>query len=226
MKILKKGRSLYWRISISFLTILLLLGLAYILITAMAADRYFKETTQRFNAHVAESLLLEVSPFVDGKVNEDALGKIMHSMMAVNPTHEVYLLDPTGEILSFVVLAKKVKLNRLNIEPVHQFLQYRGNRYILGDDPRNPGKQTIFSATDVIVDGKLMGYVYIVLVSAQYDNATAALVSTYWLKVGTNAFILTLLAAFTIGLVLIWLVTRNLRKIRRCNCNFYRAKPG
>ncbi len=52
-----------------------------------------------------------------------------------------------------------------------------------------------------------------VLASEQYDNATTALVSSYWLKVGTNAFILTLLADFTIGLVLISLVTRNLRKI-------------
>ncbi len=125
MKISRKGRSLYWRISISFLMIRLLLLLAYIIITAMAADCYFKETTQRLNAHVAESQLLEVSPFVDGKMNKDALGKIMHSMMAVIPTIEVYQLDPTGEILSFVVLDKKVKLNRLNIEPVHQFLQYR-----------------------------------------------------------------------------------------------------
>jgi signal transduction histidine kinase len=193
--------------------ILLLLGLAYVLITAYAADRYFKETTQRLNAHVAESLLLEVSPFVDGKVNEEALGKIMHSMMAVNPTIEVYLLSPTGEILSFVVLDKKVKLNNLAIEPVFEFLKYKGDKYILGDDPRNPGDKTIFSATEVIVDGTLMGYVYMVLASEQYDNITAALVSSYWLKVGTNAFILTLLAAFTLGLVLIWLVTKNLRVI-------------
>ena len=32
---------------------LIILGLAYILITALAADHYFKETTQRLNAHVA-----------------------------------------------------------------------------------------------------------------------------------------------------------------------------
>jgi len=213
MKILKKGRSLYWRISISFLMILLLLGLAYVMITAFAADRYFKETTQRLNAHVAESLLLEVSPFVDGEVNEEALGKIMHSMMAVNPTIEVYLLSPAGDILSYVVLDKKVKLKSVELEPVLEFLKYKDEKYVLGDDPRTPGKKTIFSATEVVVDGKLMGYVYMVLASEQYDNITTALVSSYWLKVGTNTFILTLLAAFTIGLLLIWIVTKNLRVI-------------
>ena len=114
MNIKNIGKSLYWRISLSFLLILMLLGLAYTLINVYAANQYFKEITQRLNANVAESMLLEVTPFVDGKVNEEALGKIMHSMMAVNPSLEVYLLDPSGEILSFVVLKKKVKLNRIS----------------------------------------------------------------------------------------------------------------
>ena len=213
MKIKNLAKSLYWRISLSFLMILVLLGLAYILITALAADRYFKETTQRLNANVAESMLLEVTPFIDGKVNEEALGKIMHSMMAVNPSIEVYLLDPSGEILSYVVLDKKVKLTRIDLEPIMEFLEYKDSRYILGDDPRTPGRNTIFSATEVVVDGSLMGYVYMVLASEQYDNITSALVSSYWLRVGSNAFILTLLASSIIGLILIWLVTRNLRII-------------
>ena len=210
---MKIGKSLYWRISLSFLFILLLLGLAYILITAVAADRYFKETTQRLNAHVAESMLQEVTPFIDGQVNEEAVGKIMHSMMAVNPSLEVYLVDPEGEILWFVVFAKDVKLNRINLDPVKKFISNKGDGYVLGDDPRNPGKSTIFSTTEVKENGILMGYVYMVLASEQYDNITSNLVSSYWLRIGTNAFILTLLAAFTIGLVLIWLVTKNLRVV-------------
>ena len=213
MNIKQIGRSLYWRISISFLLILLIVGLAYVLITAIAADRYFKETTQRLNAHVAESMLQEVTPFIDGQVNEDAVGKIMHSMMAVNPSLEVYLVSPGGEILKYVVFSKDVKLNQIDLGPVHEFLDAGGKNYVLGDDPRNPGKKTIFSATRVEQDGKLMGYVYMVLASQQYTNVTDALVSSYWLRVGTNSFILTLLAAMTIGLILIWVLTRNLRII-------------
>ena len=102
--------SLFWRISILFFLILVLLGVTYTVITISMAKRYSDETTQKLNAHVASHMLLEVTPFVDGKVNEEALGKIMHSMMAVNPSLEVYLLDPHGRILSFVVLDKKVKL--------------------------------------------------------------------------------------------------------------------
>jgi len=213
MKLKKIASSLYWRISISFLLLLLILGLAYVMITAFAAERYFKETTQRLNAHVAESMLQEVQPFVDGEVNEEALGKIMHSMMAVNPSLEVYLINPQGKILSYVVLTKDVKLDKIDLIPVQDFLQTSGEKYILGDDPRNPGKKTIFSATKVEEEGQLMGYVYMVLASKQYTTVTQALISSYWLRVGTNAFILTLTAAMIIGLILIWILTRNLRRI-------------
>jgi signal transduction histidine kinase len=213
MKLKKLAKSLYWRISISFLLLLLILGLAYVMITAFAADRYFKETTQRLNAHVAESMLLEVKPFINGEVNEEALGKIMHSMMAVNPSLEVYLLSPQGKILSYVVLTKDVKLDKVDLAPVQDFLETSGQKYILGDDPRNPSKKTIFSATQVVENDELMGYVYMVLASKQYTTVTQALINSYWLRVGTNTFLLTLIAALIIGLILIWILTKNLRKI-------------
>ncbi len=220
MKIQIPGKSLYWRISISFLAILIILGLAYVLITVIATNRYYNETTQRLNASVAESMLAEVSPFTDGKVNEESVGKIMHSMMAVNPTLEVYLLDSTGKILTFVVFDKKVKLSSIDLVPVNRFIQTGGKKYVLGDDPRNPGRKTIFSAAEVRENNSLEGYVYLVLASEEYDNIAAALLGSYWLRVGTNSFILTLLAAFTIGLVLIWFLTRNLRIVIQAFRNF------
>ncbi|HYW94126.1 MAG TPA: HAMP domain-containing sensor histidine kinase [Bacteroidales bacterium] len=213
MKIQLPGKSLYWRISMSFLAILIILGLAYVLITVIATNRYYNETTQRLNAHVAESMLAEVSPFTNGEVNEESVSKIMHSMMAVNPTLEVYLLDKTGKILTFVVFDKKVKLSNIDLGPVKSFIHYGGEKYVLGDDPRNPGKKTIFSAAEVRENDMLQGYVYLVLASEQYENITSALLGSYWLRVGTNAFILTLLAAFTIGLILIYFLTRNLRVV-------------
>lgn len=204
---------LYWRISGILLIIFLSIGVAYFLITAYSAQRYYQETTQRLNADVAEHMLLEVNPFVDGKVNEESLGKIMHSMMAVNPGLEVYLLNPEGEILSFVVLDKKVKLEKVNIAPVKDFILTDGQEFILGDDPRNPGQTAVFSATAVEENGKLLGYVYLVLASEQYENISATLRNSYLLKTGSQLFILTMLAAFSMGLLAIWIITRNLRVI-------------
>ena len=206
-------KSLYWRLSLSFLIILLILGFSYVVITLIASNNYHQETTQRLNAEVADYLLKETPPFKNGEVNKEALGVIMHSMMAVNPGIEVYLVNPEGEILSFVVLDKKVKLSRVDIEPVKEFIATKGKKYILGDDPRNPGGKTIFSATKVHEDNQFLGYIYIVLASEKYENITAAISGSYWLKVGLNSFIITLFTALTIGLVLIWLLTKNIRVI-------------
>lgn len=212
---LNLNNTLFWRLSLVFLTVLIIVGMAYVLITGYSARQYYQETHQRLNADVAASMLLEVTPFVDGEVNEDALGKIMHSMMAVNPSLEVYLLDPEGEILSHVVLDKEVRLKSVSLDPVREFVGSEGEDYILGDDPRNPGEETIFSASEVREDGRLLGYVYMVLDSEKYQDALGTLWSSYFLRVGTRSFVITLVAAFGIGLLLIAMLTSNLRKIQR-----------
>jgi signal transduction histidine kinase len=206
-------KSLFWRISLSFILVLLIVGFSYILITATTAQRYFQETTQRLNASVADYLIKEVNPFQDGKVNEEALGVIMHSMMAVNPGIEVYLLNPFGEILSYVVLDQKVKLKQVEIDPVKEFVAVQGADFILGDDPRNPGEQSVFSATSVYENGQLLGYVYITLASEKFETISKSLVGSYWMKLTFNSILITLVVALLIGLVLIGWLTRHLRKI-------------
>ncbi len=203
-----------WRLSGALLLLLIFLGIAYVSITTYSARKYYQETTQKLNAHVAEHMLLEVNPFVNGEVNAEAVGKIMHSMMAVNPSLEVYLLDPQGNILKYVVLDKKVRLKNLKLEPVKQFLADSGKTFVLGDDPRNPGEETIFSATEVRNEsGQLEGYVYMVLASEEYENIAGALSTSYFMKLGAQTFAITLVAAFALGIFLIALLTRNLRSV-------------
>jgi signal transduction histidine kinase len=191
----------------------LIVGFSYVLITATTAQRYFQETTQRLNVDVANYLIKEVNPFQDGKVNEEALGVIMHSMMAVNPGIEVYLLDPAGDIISFVVLDQKVKLKRVELEPIQQFIAEKGENFVLGDDPRNPGDQSVFSATEVYQESKLLGYVYITLASEKFETISKSLLGSFWMKLTFNSILITLVVALLIGLVLIGWLTRHLRKI-------------
>ena len=51
--------SLFWKISILFFLILLLLGVSYTLITISTAKSYSDETTQKLNANVASHMLLD-----------------------------------------------------------------------------------------------------------------------------------------------------------------------
>ncbi len=204
---------MFWRLSLIFLFIFVLLGAAYIYIATNAARRFYDETNQKLNSQVARHMLEEVKPFVGGEVNEEALGVLMHSMMAVNPNLEVYLLDPTGKILTYVVLKEKVKLSNVSLDPIHEFLNNTGETYVLGDDPRKPGKQSIFSVAEIRENDKLLGYAYLVLASEEYENASSALSGSYWLRISTRSFIITLVSSLLLGLVLIALLTKNLRVI-------------
>lgn len=206
-------KSLFLRISLIFILVLLIVGCSYIFITAITAQRYFQETTQRLNATVAEYMIEEVNPFVNGEVNEAALGTIMHSMMAVNPGIEVYLLDPTGEILSYVVFDQLVKLKRVDLAPVKEFIAAKGDDFVMGNDPRNPGELSVFSATAVYENDKLLGYVYIILASEKYETIASGVLGSYWMQLTFNSILITLVVALLIGLVLIAWLTRHLRTI-------------
>ncbi|MBL7872055.1 MAG: HAMP domain-containing histidine kinase [Cyclobacteriaceae bacterium] len=205
--------SLYLRIAAFFFVTLFLLGVAYLIIDVITARRYYDETTQRVNAPVAAHMLLEVNPFVDGKVQDDAIGKIMHSMMAVNPGLEVYLLDPNGKILSFVVLKEKVKLEQVSLEPIKEFLRTEGQHLVYGDDPKNPGVQKTFSASASFDDqNRLQGYVYMVLASEKVDTIAETIRESYLLKMGIGYFLLTLIIAFLLGLFVFWKLMKGLRE--------------
>lgn len=206
-------KSLYWRISLTFILVLLLVGISYIFITTQNAQRYFQETTQRLNADISSYLIKEVNPFKDGKVNEEALGTIMHSMMAVNPGIEVYLLSPEGEILSYVVLDQLVKLKAVDLAPIQEFIDSEGAKFILGDDPRNTGSKSVFSASPVYEEGILLGYVYITLESEKFASISSSLLGSYWLKLTYSSILITLIVGLLIGLVLISWLTRHLRKV-------------
>ncbi|WP_373496418.1 sensor histidine kinase [Aquiflexum sp.] len=206
-------KSLYWRITLAFTLVLLFVGFAYILITTHASKTYFLETTQKLNASVAEYLVKEAPPFENGEVCEESMSVIMHSMMAVNPGIEVFLLDSIAEILSYVVLDSKVKLKRVDLDPIHKFLDSGGIAFVLGDDPRTGNYQTIFSATEVREDGKLLGYIYITLLSEKYEEISAGLLGDYWLKLTLESFLITLIVSLLIGLALTALLTKNLRHI-------------
>ena len=57
---------------------------------------YFAETSQRINAALAQHIVDDIRPFVDGKPNIDGMNKLFHDVMVVNPSVEVYLLDANG----------------------------------------------------------------------------------------------------------------------------------
>ncbi|MEO1053214.1 MAG: HAMP domain-containing sensor histidine kinase [Bacteroidota bacterium] len=209
----KYSGGLFWRISFTFLLVLLIVGFTYVFITYNLAEVHFQQKNQRLNASLADHIISEVKPFLNGEIKEDAADEIMHHMMAINPSIEVYILDPNGKILNYVAPYKRVKLDSVNLAPVEKFIENEGEIYVVGDDPRNPGVQKVFSAAPVEENGEKIGYVYTVLASEEYDSVSEYLRASYMLRLGSRYMVITLIAALVVGILIIWLITKNLRKI-------------
>lgn len=214
------SNKLYWKLSLTFLVILIMVGLSYVSITAYFSNKFFEESTQLLNAKVANHLIEEkfqnASPFLDdGSVNKPLFGDIMHDMMAVNRGIEVYLLDKAGTILYSVVLdhdKPEAPKQVVDLGPVHEFIAQDGQLFILGDNPRNENDPKIFSAAQFNHEGH-EGFIYIVLAGKQFDAVISSLSGSYFMKLGAGSMVLTLVFALIIGLVSLWYLTANLRKV-------------
>jgi signal transduction histidine kinase len=134
-------------------------------------------------------------------------------MMVINPSVEVYLLDPDGKILSYVAPDKVVKLERVSLTPIRKFLQDKTESVIYGDDPRNPGEKKIFSAARITEDDQLSGYLYIVLASQVYVSASHLVLGSYILGLSIRSVILILVVTALMGMVAFWFLTKKLNTI-------------
>jgi len=206
--------SLYWKISGIFLVFTVLLTAIFIFISVDFSTDYNLEAQQKIDGKIAEGAIKEVSPiFVADSINEHAIHVLMHSMMAVHPSIEVYLLDPTGKILTFVVPGQDVKTESVSLEPINRFLNRTNDKTIKGNDPRNLDVPKIFSAAKIVEDGQLKGYMYIILASSQYTSTMNAVKNSFILKLGVRSLLIALLLTSILGLLAIWIITRNLNKI-------------
>ena len=203
--------SLFWKVSAIFLLVLLVFAGITMKVNIDASRNYALEVAQRMNHDLAAHTAGEIKPFLNGEIPEEAIGTLMHSMMAVNPSIEVYVLDTTGRILKYVALEGEVKTDRVSLAPINAFLASDSTGgLIVGDDPRAPGEQRIFSAAPVMEAGVNRGYVYIILAGQEYAGATDTLFGSYFLRLGTRSVLLSLVLTLFVGLLAIWFITRNL----------------
>ncbi|MEM9837343.1 MAG: HAMP domain-containing sensor histidine kinase [Bacteroidota bacterium] len=210
------GNRLYFKLSAIFLLIITVLGAMYVLISHYINADYVAETNQKLYGGIAEHTVHEVQPLVGGVVDTNKIKDIMHSMMVINPSVEVYLLNPEGGIITYVAPNKTVQLKSIDLEPVKTFIaaDVDDRPFIKGNDPRHPERENIFSAAEIRNDdNKLEGYVYIILASEEQNAVISYLQGSYMYRLGKNMFFLSMLAAALVGLLAIWYLTRNLRRI-------------
>jgi len=205
---------LYWKISAIFILILVLFAGISLYISVHSASIYSVEVNQKLNWDLARNTVDLIKPkFQNGTVNKEAVADIMHSMMVINPSLEVYLLDPEGKILSYVAPEKVVKLDRVSLSPIQGFFRDTRHNLIFGDDPRNPGEKKTFSAARVMDQNQLTGFIYIVLASQEYVSTAQMVIGSYILGLTIRSIFIILLVSAFFGLLFIWIITKKLNQI-------------
>ena len=210
---MSSDNKLFWKISATFMAMLVVLGFAYIGISSYFGNQYIQEVHQRLYSGLASNVLEELQPYYNGKVNENEVKDIMHSTMIMNPSAEVYILDLDGNILKHAAPKGRVKAESVDIGPIKEYIKADDKPYITGLDPRHPETSKVFSAAPIINDGKQEGYLYIILASEEQAAVTSGLFKSYVARLGSFLFALSLIAALLLGVLAIWFLTKNLRTI-------------
>lgn len=200
------------RLTAVFFALLLACGAALMWIQMRSTAMHEQETVQRLSRGLAEHIarsgeLMDARGMRGGDVRA-----LFGKLMAVNPSVEVYLLDEQGRILGHDAPEGHLKRDRVDLGPVQALLRDEPLP-ILGDDPRSATGRKVFNAAPLWVQGRQVGYIYVVLVGEQREAlaanvaGNAALRTTLWslaVVVGLGL----LAGAFAFG----W-VTRPLRRL-------------
>ena len=206
-------RSFYLKLSAIFLVLLLGMGIAQIFITIDSSREFQIEVDQTLNLDLARDMVPDFEPFLADSINIEGMKDMIHYMMVINPKIEIYLLDDRGTIRAFFTgPGKDLDLKQVDLAPVRRFIAGDPDTPILGDDPRNAGRQKVFSAAPLHI-GDRLGYLYVVVESELYDTAARNLRGTYMIRTIIRGLVISLAVTGLIGLLLFALLTRRLRRM-------------
>jgi signal transduction histidine kinase len=217
------ARTLTAKLVLALMAMLLALGLAYVAFTAWTTHALFQEITQRLNQSLAANLVHEDWLMRGGEVNREALESTFHTLMVVNPAIEVYLVDPGGRIRAYSAPPGEVELERIDLGPVRRFLGEEARLPILGDDPRQRGRRKVFSAAPVFDQGRLQGYLYVVLGGEAYDSVARMLEGSYVVRLSMATAALALVLALVVGMLGLRRLTARLVRLHRVMDGFKRS---
>ncbi|MBI3991662.1 MAG: HAMP domain-containing protein [Candidatus Lambdaproteobacteria bacterium] len=204
--------SLYVRISVIFLLLLVVYGIAQLILGVRSARDFAQESDQSLNHDLARDLVGAFQPGLRQGLNKGAIEARIHDMMIYNPRVEIYLLDTEGQVLAYFSEARELARTRVNMAPVRAFLDRHSTppMPIMGDDPRNAGKQKPFSVARIMI-GDAPGYLYLILGGEQYESIAAMLEQSFIIRNSAISLVAMFLFFALCGLLLFFLLTKRLR---------------
>ena len=205
--------SLSQRLTLLFILLLILCATVACVVQLYASKQYGNAMVQRLSSSLAQQIL-QREPVLDaeGGVDRSRLKPLFDRLMTFNPSVELYVISPDGDLLADAAPPGHIKRQKIAIAPLQTFLS--GTSWpVYGDDPRSLDKQKVFSVTPLRQDGELRGYLYIILQGEELNAlADMAWHKTLWSTVMWSLLLVAGFALLAGGLVWYW-VTRPVKRL-------------
>ncbi len=208
-------KTLYTRLALGLLLLLLLVALLYGSISFYALKEYNASVNQEIHRNLASNLVADRNLVSGGELDKSALKELFALYMTINPSIEIYLLDLDGTILSYSADPAKIKRNRVSLEPIRALLEDPEKYPVLGDDPRSHERQKVFSVTPVPSAEQPEGYLYVVLRGEEYDAAETMARGGQLVALSAWALLVALVVVMIAGLLVFRLLTGRLTLLTR-----------
>lgn len=206
-------RSLYGRLATVLLLLLVLFAALSLWTTFRTSWTYSQAMQQQLHRHLAQQLVEKDILMIAGKIQEPQLNDVFHTLMVINPSIEVYLLDASGLILQYHAPPGEVKRQRISLGPIQEFLEPDAKLPIVGDDPRSDDRRKVFSVAPIHGADGHEGYLYIIIGSEEQRSILRGVVESEILRLASLWTVAILAATLVCGLLLFGLLTRRLRRL-------------
>lgn len=169
--------SLSQRLTLVFTAIMLICAVAVSAVQVRSSKQYGDAMVQRLSLELASKIVKSESLIdASGQVNRQTLKGLFNHLMTLNPSVELYLVSPSGEILADAAPPGHIQRQKISVQPIQDFLNSDALP-VYGNDPRS-SQQKVFSAAPVLYNGELHGYLYIILQGEDLNM----LANTAWQK--------------------------------------------
>jgi two-component system OmpR family sensor kinase len=212
--------SLYIKLVLVLFFLFSLIGSVFLAVALYTAPMYQQELSQQLNHDLARYIVNEHVLIENGEVRQDNLSELFHNVMIINPSLELYLLDPSGQVVAHSMPPEKVKRRQVSLQPINDFLAPEAEGLIMGDDPGGEHSQNSFTVAPIDFQNQRQGYIYAILGSEKSTNITDVLQRSLIMKWSTSAVLTALAFAFIAGLLLFFFLMRKLRVLSQAMQEF------
>ena len=201
------------RLSTLVLALVVALGAVLVWATQRAADAAVASADQMLHRDLAAELAPRFQPHLLTSVDSVALQETIDGLTQVNRRLDVYLLGSNGMIKTWFADAQgRPLVPAVETAPLDAFLG-GGPLPILGPDPARPGAERPFSVAPIRIMDEEGCYLYLVLQGERYDEVADVAQRRALAGPVAAGLGLALLATGVVGVALVVLLTRRLRRL-------------